>query len=187
MYNLYKKRIQNNSGQIALETLIVLLPWFVVAVMFFNLLFFLGSLMLTQSTVNRSALQIAAIGCVPNDLRSEIQSRSGLGITNINVVALSPRPLANGRADLNWVRDNHLDNQGNATINSFNNRVPNCQLDPQTSRPRSVIPSGSYIYVQASYQQRLIVLAPLAALGMSDTVDVHRSALTVSTALEGGG
>lgn len=177
-----------SQGQVALETFIVFIPWFVVTFMFFNLLFLLGSLMLNQATVNRGAQQVAAMGCLPDNLRTELESRAGLGMHDVKVEAIAPNPDARGKAITDWNRSRYLDSNGDIVNNpSVSRMIPNCSQTAETGTAPNTVPSGNFIFLQAHYKQSLALLLPVALAGGSDEIDVHRSALTVSNALEGEG
>lgn len=177
-----------SQGQVALETFIVFIPWLVITFMFFNLLFLLGSLMLNQATVNRGAQEVAALGCLPDNLRSELESRAGLGMRDVQITAVAPNPQANGRAITDWDRSRYLDKDGNVVNNPAVSRmIPNCLATAETGKAPNTVPSGNFIFVQARYRQVLALLLPVAMVGGSDSIEVHRSALTVSNALEGEG
>jgi hypothetical protein len=177
-----------SRGQVALETFIVFIPWMVITFMFFNLLFLLGSLMLNQATVNRGAEQVAAMGCLPDSLRAELESRAGLGMSDIQIEAVAPNPDAHDRAITDWDRTKYLDSDGTIINNPAVSRmIPNCNSTAETGIAPDTVPSGNFIFLQAHYKQALALLLPVKLAGGSDSIDVHRSALTVSNALEGEG
>jgi hypothetical protein len=177
-----------SKGQVALETFIVFIPWLVITFMFFNLLFLLGSLMLNQATVNRGAEQVAAMGCLPDNLRAELESRAGLGMSDIQIEAVAPNPDSHGQAIVDWDRTKYLDSDGTIVNNPAVSRmIPNCDATAETGNAPNTVPSGNFIFLQAHYSQALALLLPVALAGGSDSIDIHRSALTVSNALEGEG
>lgn len=173
--------MRRERGQVALETMIVLVPWLIVSTMFFNLLFLLASMMLNQATVNRGAQQAAALSCLPAELERDLESRSGLGLHGMRVVALTPQTRP-GQQVTEWNRADYFDDQGQAVARPGVARY----LDDCSSADARV-ESGNYILVQASYEQRLWVLGGLEMLGLvdDDSVRIRTQALTVSNALEG--
>lgn len=172
---------RSQRGQVALETLIVLAPWLIMIALFFNLLFMLATLMLNQATVNRGAQQAASLGCLPVQLQEDLTSRSGLGMHDVRLIALTPQ-VNLGQQVVEWDRDRYLNENGEAVA-----RPGVARYLPDCSRPNRNVESGNYIFVQASYKQRLWVLGGLAAMGLidGDSVELRTEALTVSNSLEG--
>lgn len=180
--------LRSADGQVALETLLVLAPWLVITFMFFNLLFLLGSLMLNQATVNRGAQQIASLGCLPQSLHDELESRAALGMTDLEVEAIAPNLGNDGRPIVNWDRNRYIDEEGNIAISpGVAKRIPTCTLSAATGRPTTTLPSGNFIFVQARYNQHLILLLPVKLAGGESSIPIHRDALVVSNSLEGEG
>jgi len=161
------------TGQAALETFIVFAAWFVLTMLVLNLMFIIASLMLNQSTVTRGSQQVASLGCLPTGVAEEIADRATFGTEDVEVRAAYVSPSADGTFD----RDSVFDDQGRVRAGAA--RVPECK----SSSDRRYAPSGSYVLVQASYKQRVVLLE---YLGIPATFSVTRNALSVSNALEGG-
>ncbi len=162
---------RRDDGQVALETLLVFGFWFVLLMLLFNFLLIVGSLMLNQATVNRGALQISALGCMPANLRDELEDRSYFGTGDVTIRATSIDIPPGG----SFNRDDHLFADGELDTGGSAEKIQLCNVE------RSSESSSSYIYVQASYEQSIILLE---AFGLDSSFDVHRNALVVSNSLE---
>lgn len=165
---------KTERGQVALEMICVMFVWLLCTSMFFNLLFYLGSTMLIDSTLNKAATQIGAFGCVPE--RTEFYSANirGLGATNVNVAAKQ----INNEASAS-VRDETYYTNSGGKIESFAtdaNGVLKGQLisNCTSSFQRDTVPHGRYIWVQMRYTQNLWLFG---------VHDVHRDVLVVSSGL----
>lgn len=163
---------KDNSGQVALETLLILVPWIMIVGMFFNLLFLLGSLMMNQATVNRAAYQIASLGCVPLSLQNEVQGNQQFGMKNTQLIVRTTG------TDNTWSHNNFIDSDNNITGNLQPVRV--CRVDARTLRTENSVKGGKYIYVRLRYNQKLLAVS---FFGLNKELTVNRSALTVSQAL----
>lgn len=169
------RALRRKRGQVALEVLLVIIPFLMMIVFFFNVMLIMGSKMLTQSTVNRGAQQIASLGCMPDtpNLRSELESKTGLGFVagSLQFRAVEPDPPV-ARFD----RDQFIGSDGMIRAGAPVRDIPAC-----SDRGGSVVPSGDYIYVQASYRQKI---AFADALGFPADIRVANYALVVSNSLE---
>jgi hypothetical protein len=180
-------KLRRQDGQVALETMIVLIPWLIVSTIFFNLLFLLASMMLNQSTINRGVQQTASLGCMPAQLRSDLESRTGLGLHDLRLVALTPQ-VNQGQRITVWDRANYFDSDGEAVARPGVARyLPDCSDPNGTGTAPGNVESGNYVLVQATYKQRLWVLGGLQMLGLTDddSIELKTEALAVSNALEG--
>ena len=178
-----RKRSRNEDGVASLEMLLVLILWLVVVFIFLNMIFMLGSLMLTQASVNRSAQQLAAVGCIPDDLQQNISDRGAIGIKDVTVRAIAPRTTL-GRPITVWDRSRYLNADG-SLMSSPSNAVN--ILTCATSGP-TTIPSGNFIFVQLEYKQKLPMLEIMSGeMGLPEEILIHRSALVVSQSLSGEG
>lgn len=162
---------QRETGQAALETLVVFALWFVLTMLVVNVMLIIAALMLNQSTVTRGAQQAASLGCLHDGISEEIEERAFFGAKNVRVKAvvvrnaqeLDPSSLAAPLAD------------------SSPRHTP---LAPCGGQQAAAAPADSVVVVQATYDQHL---ALLGLLGLDAPIkDVTRTAAAVSNALEEG-
>lgn len=179
-------------GQVALETVMVLGLWIVLIFFFLNIMFLLSSAILTQTGVNRLAVQVGALGCQPgvdeNYIRSYAEDEiNGLGIevTGVDVFTW--------RAEDSLVFQTEDETEGSSTGQA--------RFDPDTGKPivgadgaqplslcsasEQNSRAGDFIYVGVQYNQSL-ALPSLFGLNAGDKIDVYRSATTTSSRIEGG-
>jgi len=187
-----RSSLRKQRGQVALETLVVIIPWLVMITIFLNGLFLLGSLMLSQATVDRGALEIGALSCLPDNVRAELQSQgSGLGMKNVQITAVTPSPAylqTHPASAYDWNHNQFIDGDGDVIDNpTVAAPVPDCTPNAKTGTAANTVTSGNFIYLQAKYNQQLLLLVPAEMFGVSGTLTIHRSALTVSHAQEGEG
>lgn len=168
-------KLREMRGQVALEVVVVLAIWLVIIIMFVNVMFTMSSMMIIQSTVNRLAVQVGALGCYPaeqfqNDLQSTAKGVFGAqanGSGNFSVEhfywpveaeSSTTRPL--NRFPSSVLRD-----------------IPVCQprVDGAISANEKYVPSDSYVTISLSYRQRVWVFLEQ---------DVTRSATSISSRLE---
>jgi len=163
------RRRDKQSGQAALETLIVFGLWFALGMLGVNVMMIIAALMLNQSTVTRGAQQVAALGCLHDGIAEEIAARSVFGAKNIQVRAAVVEDPAS--FDPAAVREPLADMSPEYTA------LPACE------GAAGQAPSGSVILVQASYDQHFLMLS---WFGFDASVPVTRTAAVVSNALEEG-
>lgn len=149
----------------ALEFILVIFPVMILMFVFFNLMFLLGNLMLTQSTMNKSVQQVAAVGCVPTGLKTRLQSADFLAVSNVRV-----NFVTTGKT---WDHGNNIGANG---VVQGGRQVPDCSAVTAANR----LNSGDYIYAQMRYNQRLF-------LTTSSNPELRSGALTISQTLEGEG
>jgi hypothetical protein len=162
------RRLRRNNGQVGLEMLCVLFAWLIAATMMVNLLFYFGSAMLMQSTVNRAALQAGALGCATTGADAVVdynRSVSGLGVGSVQIVARSP-----GRAsgNNNPFDDNYWVPNMNGMFAANGDLVGG---DNASCSARNALGSGRYIIVQVRYRQHLWLFG---------SVEVRRDASVIS-------
>jgi hypothetical protein len=162
--------MREEKGQVALETLVVFIPWLMVVMMLFNLFFVMGSLVMTQSAVNRAALEAGSYGCLLPTLEKRMQDFEGLGAKVTEVDAVTPPGPAAERQST-WNRSSVLNSDG--TIKASAKHLANCS---QGEVPNTIT-SGNYIYLRVAYKQH-ILFPPVS-------FDVTRTALVTSSSLEG--
>jgi hypothetical protein len=174
-------RFRKRQGQVALEVLVVLAVWWMVIIIFINIMLALSSMMMVQSTVNRLAVQVGAMGCYPKrqfeaDLVSTLGgfgiSPSGPGSSSFQVEGKSwpiEKPPAGG-APLDTNLAPVVD------IPSTYAPIPSCQprKEGTITAAEDYVPSDSYVTVSLRYRQNLLFLKR----------DVVRSATTISSRLE---
>jgi hypothetical protein len=146
---MFLKLKKRNSGSAAIEFIIVILPCLILMFLFLNVLLILGNLMLSQANANRAIQQIAASGCLPGDLKEQIQKQNTyLGIEEVKVQAYS----------LN-----------NATKDYPEKAVKTSLLDC-TNRS----PSLSYVIINISYKQDVVLIPGVNSLNLdSEAVSVY--------------
>ena len=151
--------MKKTQGQVALETLVVIIAWLLAVFLFLNLLFVLNTAMLAQASLNRVAVQTSALGCKPpnivaDDLRDNFRGFFvGGGIDSVEYKVV----------DAN---------------NAVSAEVPEC-VSPTSGDINPKVPYGRYIRVTLKYRQRLLFLAP-------GEETITRSAFVVSGRLEDG-
>lgn len=176
-------------GQVALETVMVLGLWIVLVFFFLNIMFLLSSAILTQTGVNRLAVQVGALGCQPGADESYIRSYAedeinGLGIkvTGVDVYTW--------RAEDSLVFQTEDETEDGTRFDSDTGKPV---IGPGGAEPLSLcggtLPqnsrAGDFIYVGVQYDQSL-ALPSLFGLGSAGKIDVYRSATTTSSRIEGG-
>jgi hypothetical protein len=178
-------------GQVALETIMIIGLWIVLVFFFLNIMFLLSSAILTQTGVNRLAVQVGSLGCQPGAGGGDIDNYAekeigGLGVqvTGVDIVT--------------WRAEDSLVFQTEDETDSDLGR-----FDPETGRPVAGLDGaeklafcgvslggqesrlGDFIYVGVSYKQS-VALPSLFGLGPGGTIEVYRSATTTSSRIEGG-
>lgn len=173
------QKLRRSSGQVALETLVVVAIWLVVVIMFFNLLFVVSSLMLVQSSVNRISVQTGALGCYPADeLKRDLDKNLvGFGVSEPTVSVRS------------WPEED-IANTGVLTRPPVSAvPVPTCQQrygygnsgpsptpnEGNISDAELYALSGDYITITVTYKQNMLLFG---------TRTITRGASTVSARLE---
>lgn len=192
------KVLRRNRGQVALETLIVFVPWFLMTMMFFNLVFLLGSQMLRQAQIDRLALETAALGCLYRPAADNAggftadptASGPGLGASKMTIYAATPElrlgdqgtgDRSDGSVFTSFNRSSYVNADG--TPKSSTTRDATCQLDTTPGRaglPKpgwTPVESGRFIYIAGIYDQDLLALDLIIPGGKPRIV---RSALVVS-------
>jgi hypothetical protein len=169
------RRRRRQRGQVALETLVVLVPWLVVTTMFFNLFYFMGSAMLAQSIVNRMAMQISALGCTTPAIMNQVSDEDRLGISNVqaHAVFVNTPTTGNGAGFLPSTVFSSGQINGDGAVPFC---VDAAQLASGNQPPK--VAAGDYIIVYVSYTQNLALFRG---------INSAHSAVVVSNDLQGIG
>lgn len=155
-------KLKNENGSMAVEFIIIILPCIILMFMFLNVLMIVGNLMLAQSASDRTVQQVAALGCLPFDLKTNIENRNNyLGVNNVEVVAYKSN---NTWSQASWSK-----------AAALNNPIV-CNSPTSFWAPRAF--QEQYVYVQLKYTQDL-VLIPGAT-----SVNLDVGSLSVSSSLE---
>ena len=173
------------GGQVALETILVLVFWVVIIFFFMNIMFLLSSAMLTQTGVNRLAVQVGSLGCRPSEddlLRYAEREIKGIAteVSRVDVYTWRAPSLfyEEDFEDTNPDITNlvELNDQG---IPENAPRLAACSGLPGGQETRL----GDLVYVGVEYRQGLLLPA---LFGLDEGATVYRSATTTSSRIEGG-
>lgn len=148
-------RLKSNEGASFLQIIIAVGPWLLTIIFFLNLFFFISSTMLTNSVVNRMALQVSSLGCVTTEIKDQLE-QEGFGIENPEGGKIVPRIVfVSASSDGGF---NEASVFGNGQLNADGN-VPDCSNPAQklAGNSNSKVKSGDYIVVYAQYRQRMLV------------------------------
>lgn len=156
-------QLRSCRGQASLEVLVVFGAWFLMIVLFLNIIFLFATLMIAQSSVNRVALQTAAAGCLGQELADNLEERVnlGLGATNIDVEAATtqqrpgqvadPRPWGNEPGEK--PRSYYIDEEGMPRIGETMYDIT-CDVNDENAR---TVENGHVIYVAVKYDQQFLI------------------------------
>lgn len=150
-------------GAVALETLLVIGIWFLIIFFFLNILFVLASASLAQSGVNRFALEVGALGCMPPAAEQIVQERVPTFASDIEGVEAKT-----------WPSDDLFLEEADGE------ELASCLGDEGATADL-----GAPIRVAVRYRQNVIL--PDRFLGIGDQyLDVRRSATVTSSRIESG-
>jgi Flp pilus assembly protein TadG len=153
-----QKIIKDRQGSAAIEFIIVILPCLILMFLFLNVLLVVGNLMLSQSSANRTVQQVAALGCLPKNLKERVEDQNRyLGAKDVEVTALaSTFP---------------------ATTDSFSriNRPSKTKSVVSNSNACSnQAASLSYVVVNISYKQDIVLIPGIDSLKLdSEAISVY--------------
>lgn len=167
------RRAADDRGVATLEFIISIGVWLLAMLLFVNMFFILGTSMLVQTALSRTAQQTAALGCLSDAARTEfIERQQGLGGFDFELVARTPRTSP---ADYTFDRSSVVHDNG--TLAGDNALCEDGTHNRQRDKVVSVT-NGDYIWLRARYTQRLVLLP-----GMTPELDFERSALVISNSL----
>lgn len=182
------RRLRMQRAQMALETILVFPAWFLTVTLFFNMIFYMGSMMIAQAELDRVANETAAFGCMATPIQSS-GLMSGLGIQNMQVNAMSADP--SNPQNLNYDPSTGAFRPFDWT--QYVDQSTGLMLAPQPGVTKSAnclgntssrqlspgvepVASGQYIFLQMTYKQ---------SLWLFGSINVTRNALVSSQRLEG--
>jgi hypothetical protein len=169
-----RDRSRRNDGAVSLELMISFFVWFASVLIFLNMFFLLGTSMMVQTALGRTAQQTAALGCLSQAVHDDFVTRqTGLGAHSFELVARTPMVSP----------DSYIFDRGSVVADDggLQGQDASCDIADGLNAQRdqsSVVTNGEYIWLRVRYQQR-IIFAP----GFSPDVQMQRSALVISQSL----
>lgn len=180
------KALSRRRGQVSLEVIAVFIPWLLLTLLFFNLVFLLSSLMLVQSAVNRAALQASTVGCLSEGAGDEMSDAIGFGGETEEVYVATTqsyygqlpkiKPWSNQVERNQYIEPGSSDDSG--VPKEGTTRSAWCDTDP-------VVEYGHVIYVAVAYRQNMALInLPFTGADI-DQPRIVRSATVISQLREG--
>jgi hypothetical protein len=190
---MIKLLFRRARAQVALETMVVLMSWFIATGFLLNVFFYFGSAMMVQMQANRLALQAGAAGCLVVPSAQSLTSQvAGLGVHVDSVQAGSPLGVSSSTIDQQQYgsksvlgTDDVFNFQG-GQVDPSSPLLSSLQdatcptppagetLDQDPAAAAHIIPAGHYITVTISYHQYLWMG------GLFGSPEVVRSATVLS-------
>lgn len=169
-----RARARANDAVVSLELIISFFVWFASVLIFLNMFFLLGTSMMVQTALGRTAQQTAALGCLSQAAHDDFVTRqTGLGAHSFELVARTPTVSPDSYI---FDRDSVVDDNG-----GVQGLDASCDVAGGLNQQRdqsAVVTNGEYIWLRTRYKQR-IIFAP----GFSPDVQMERSALVISQSL----
>ena len=178
--------ISRRKGQASLEVLAAFVPWFLMTILYFNLIFMFSSLLIAQSSVNRAALQAAAAGCLGEGVADEMSTSIGFGSDNVEVYAATtqnrlgePAPLApwGSFSSPSKNKSDYIHTSGDETGVPIEDKTKSiiCNFDDPSPR---VAEYGHVIYVAAVYDQQFFLFGDQRIVRSATVISQQREGLT---------